>query len=425
MYRVAVMVALAGVGGCTTMNPAAPLDPVTGGITYYQNTAPIISQRCLGCHDDGGVAPFPLTTYEEVNAKATWIRQVVQDRIMPPLPPDQSNGCPKLDDVRNMSDDERTTLLGWVDGGARAGDPATAAPIPPRPDKLGAASRTVDSGIDYLSTFAGQDDYRCFVIDPGLTERFDLIAADTTSTNRAIVHHVIISVVPPQAVAAARAADAAEPGPGYTCFGGNGVAGAVPITGSAVGAQTLPFPEGTGVPLPAGTQFIVQVHYNFDNGRGSNHISLRLWKSPTPITKYPHGAAIANHTFMIPAGAEDVEAIASTSFDGTVTKPGKIWAVFPHMHQLGTSIRVELERKDGTKQCLMNVPKWNFHWQGSYQFMQPVMAQAGDKLNMTCVWNNSAQNQPMVNNVQQPPRDVRWGEGSTDEMCLSGLTLTD
>jgi hypothetical protein len=422
MYRLTILLALTG---CTSLNPAIPLDPGgTSGLTYFQDTAPIIATRCGGCHDEGGVAPFPLTTYEEVSAKATWIRQVVADRLMPPLPPDQSNGCPKIDDLRNMEDAERQKLLDWVDGGAPAGDASRAAAIPPRPDKLGTPTRVVDSGIDYLSAFAGSDDYRCFIIDPKISERFDLIAADTTSTNRAIVHHVIISWLPPQSVAAAQAADAADPGPGYTCFGGPGVAGAVPITASAVGAQTLPFPEGTGAPLPAGSQFIVQVHYNFDNGRAANRIALRLWKSATPITRYPHAAAIGNNTFTIPPGAA-LEVSGTTAFDGTTTKPGKIWSVFPHMHQLGTSIYVELQRKDGSTQCLMNVPRWDFHWQGSYQFMQPVLAQVGDRLKVTCNWDNSPQNQPIVNGVQQPPREVRFGEGSTDEMCLTGVTLTD
>jgi len=423
--RLALLATAFGLG-CTAQNPAAPLDPApAGGLTYYQDVAPLIASRCVSCHDDGGIAPFPLTTYDEVKSRAAFIRQVVSDRIMPPLPPDESNGCPKLDDPRSMPDSERQQMIAWADGGAHAGDPETAAPLPARPDKLGAPSLVVDSGVDYDSTYPGADDYRCFVIDPGLTDRFDLLAVDTTSTNRSIVHHVIISALPPQSVAAAHAKDDAEPGPGYTCFGGPGVEGAVPISGSAVGSMTQPFPEGTGVPLPAGWQFIVQVHYNFDNGRGANRLALQLWRSPTPVTRYPHGARIANNTFMIPAGAPDVEASATTLLGGAAAKPGKIWSVFPHMHQLGSSIYVELQRADGSTQCLMNVPRWDFHWQGSYTFLQPVQTQAGDQLKMTCVWNNSAENQPLVNGAPQAPRDVRFGEGSTDEMCLTAVVLTD
>jgi hypothetical protein len=95
------------------------------------------------------------------------------------------------------------------------------------------------------------------------------------------------------------------------------------------------------------------------------------------------------------------------------------------MHQIGSAIRVDLIRADGSKSCVINIPKWDFHWQGSYQFAQPIKVNAGDKLQTTCVWDNSAAHQPIVNGQPQQPKDVRFGEGSTDEMCLAGFTLTD
>jgi hypothetical protein len=429
-----VMVAL--LSGCTAQNPAevlpdpGPGAPAAQGLTYYQSVAPILGAKCVTCHSTGGIAPFTLTSYDDAKTHAQAIAIVMQNHTMPPLPPKQL-GCQPLDDERNMADADRATLMYWANGDRAEGDAANPAPVVPPPDILGPATVTVDSGIDYLSTYAGQDAYRCFVIDPKLTGTFPMIAADTTSTNRSIVHHVIVYAALPQNVAAAQALDAADPGPGYECFGGAGFAGAIPVGASAVGSKAKPFPEGSGIPLPAGTQFVVQVHYNFDNGRGSNRLALELWKATAPLTQVPHGMALANTTFFIPANAPDVDATANGEFMATpsgngTAKPGKIWQVFPHMHQLGRSIYVELQRADGSKECLMNIDgNWDFHWQGSYQFQAPVIVNAGDKVQVTCTWDNSQDHQPIVNGVPQTSHDVHFGEGSTDEMCLTGLTLTN
>ncbi len=434
---VVATLAAAFLSGCTSQNLAQVLpDPGDGsssaqGLTYYQNIAPILGAKCVTCHSTGGIGPFTLTSYADARANAQGIVQVMQNRTMPPLPPTQL-GCQALDDERNMSDDDRSTLAYWAMGAKAEGDAAHPAPIVPPVDVLGPATVNIDSGLDYTSTYPGTDDYRCFVIDPKLAGTFPLIAADTTSTNGSIVHHVIIYAALPQALAAVAQLDAADAGPGYECFGGPGFTGAIPVSASAVGSKARPFPEGSGIPLPAGTQFVVQVHYNFTNGRGANRLALQLWQATAPLTQVPHGLTMANTTFDIPAGAPDVEATAIGQFMTTppggagFAKPGKIWQVFPHMHQLGRSIYVELERTDGSKACLMNIDgNWNFHWQGSYQFAQPVTVQAGDQVKVTCTWDNTADNQPMVNGVQQPPHDVRFGESSSDEMCLTGLTLTN
>jgi hypothetical protein len=419
------------VTGCTSENPAQVTGDDPQAVTYYQDVAPILAQRCTSCHTPGGLGPFSLETYADAQSHAAEVAAAVSAGTMPPLPP-ATTGCQPLDDDRVMATAERDTLINWKNAGAPEGDPANAAPALKPVDLMGPPTLNIDSGLDYNSDFTGSDEYRCFVIDPKITGQFPLIAADTTNTNRAIVHHVIVYAALPQNLAAVQALDAADPKPGYECFGGAGFTGAIPVSASAVGSRTRPFPDSSGVPLPAGTQFVVQVHYNFDNARGSNRLALQLWKSQTPLTQVPHGMNLVNYTFFLPAGAPDVEATAMGRFADTgangndVTKPGKLWSVFPHMHQLGKSAYVELIRNDGTHECLLNIPgTWDFHWQGSYQFVNPVQVNAGDQVKVTCTWDNSAANQPIVNGVKRDPQNVTWGEGSTDEMCIAGLLLTD
>ncbi|HEX6835214.1 MAG TPA: monooxygenase, partial [Polyangia bacterium] len=429
----AILAAAFAFTGCTSMNMAAtdPSAAPAAPLTYYQDAAPIFAARCASCHSPGNIAPFSLLTYTDAMTYAPLIKPAISNHLMPPMPPDTSDasGCPKIDDARVMPDAERNTIIGWVDGGAQPGDEATAAPTPPAPDALGPPTATYDSGLDYDSQFQGSDEYRCFVIDPKLTAKFNLIAIGVHSTNPAIVHHTIVYAQLPADQAAVDTLDANDPLPGYECFGGPGWAGAITVGAAAVGSLPKAFPNGSGAPLPAGTRYVVQVHYNFDNGRGSNRIAVQAWSAPT-LTQIPHGLGTANYTFDIPPGAVGVTATAMGEFTmtpaaGNQTKPGLLWSAFPHMHQIGSAIRVDLIRADGSKSCVINIPKWDFHWQGSYQFTQPIQVNAGDRLQTTCVWDNSAAHQPIVNGQPQQPKDVRFGEGSTDEMCLAGFTLTD
>lgn len=417
--------------GCTTQNAAA-VDPSVAPaqpLTYYQDAAPIFAARCVGCHSPGNIAPFSLTSYDDAMTYASLIKPALVNRLMPPMPPAQDGDCPPIDDARVMPDAERDALIAWVDGGAQPGDPAHAAALPDSGGGLGAPDAVYDSGLDYDSTYSGSDEYRCFLVDPHLPATTNVIAVGVASTNPAIVHHTIVYAQLPKDQAAVDALDAADPLPGYQCFGGPGWAGAIPIGAAAVGSLPKPFPDGSGVPLPAGTRFVVQVHYNFDNARGPNRISVESWTAPT-ITQIPHGMSAGNRTFFIPAGAVGVSAtatglISDTPSGGAQTRPGNLWGVFPHMHQIGSAIRVDLVRADGSRQCVINIPKWDFHWQGQYLFEQPIPVRAGDRLQTTCVWDNSAAHQPIVDGVPQQPRDVTFGEGSTDEMCLTGYTLTN
>jgi hypothetical protein len=433
MRKLTLLVLFAACGGETT----APPNTTTTSLTYYRDVAPIVQARCVGCHQPSGIAPFSLATFDDVYTQTARIKDAVVDkRIMPPLPPEQTN-CQPLIDSRNMPDEERNMLADWIGGGAPEGDPSvTPNPAPggpPPADELGAPTDTFDSGIEYTSTYSGDDDYRCFVVDPHLTQPTDIIATDVGYTNTPIVHHTIVFVALPGTEAQVDALDAADPGPGYTCFGGAGYPNAFMMSVGVPGAKPYAFPGGTGVRLPAGTRFVVQMHYNFLNGRGPDHPSVKMWRSPTPITEVPHGLGLSNYTFNIPAGATDTMAQAmgsiipstQTPANDSQAKEGLAWSVIGHMHLIGKSVRVDVLRSDGSKTCLLDIPQWNFHWQGFYRFKNPVPLHAGDRVLLECHWDNSAQNQPVIDGNVRTPTDVHFGEGSTDEMCAGGVMMTN
>jgi len=74
--------------------------------------------------------------------------------------------------------------------------------------------------------------------------------------------------------------------------------------------------------------------------------------------------------------------------------------------------------------CAIDIPQWNFHWQQFYYYQQPILVGPGDIVRLECTYDNSADNQPIINGVRAQPAPLMWGEATTDEMCLNYLYFT-
>jgi len=48
-----------------------------------------------------------------------------------------------------------------------------------------------------------------------------------------------------------------------------------------------------------------------------------------------------------------------------------------------------------------------------------VKVNPGDSVTVTCEYDNSPEHQPLLLGQKITPRDVGWGEGTFDEMCLN------
>jgi hypothetical protein len=284
---------------------------------------------------------------------------------------------------------------------------------------------------DYAAPPAGDDDYRCFVIDPQLTETVPVSAVSVQPGNLQIVHHATVFLVPPASAAAVRQRDGADGAPGYSCFGGVDLAGAV-SAGGWVPGYTPPAPPrpGLGGWLVPGWQLVVQVHYNFSHGRDRDRSAVIAWRSPQPISEVPATLLLGDWTIDLPPGSADLSrSVVGDVIDRTQTPAlgqvgeGLIYGVWGHEHLLGKSFRMELVHADGTTQCLLHIPTWNFHWQGVYTLKTPVAAHAGEQVRVTCEWDNSDANQPIVGGQRAPAREVRFGEGTADEMCIGTLAV--
>jgi hypothetical protein len=418
-----VLVALGAFGcGGDPPQPAPAAATTSGGgaagePTYWEQVKPILDARCSTCHVEGGPAPFVTTDYAAVLPMRDAIKAYVADRVMPPWL--ASDGCNDYYADRSLTDEQIELLVKWVDAGAPEGDPAReGAALDVAASGLSRADLTIGMPGEYTPQTA-PDDYRCFVIDwPETTTRY-VTGFRARPGNGAIVHHVIAFLASPSQVATAEGLDAAEPGPGYTCYGGPGFTPAW-LGGWAPGNQGSDFPPDTGLPVEPGSKVVLQVHYNTLTAEpqpDQTSIELKLddsvkteaWVQPWTNWEWLDGTGMG-----IPAHSTDVT--HEFTFDPTLVLTGgdafTIYSVGLHMHTKGQSGRLEIQRQGGGSECLLDIPAWNFHWQGSYGLMKPTRFEPGDEMHLSCTWDNPTD------------EDVHWGEGTTDEMCLGTFYLT-
>jgi mono/diheme cytochrome c family protein len=411
-----------GAAGCGGGGGGGGSAAQSGPKLFYRDVQPILQQHCQGCHNPQGFAPFSLVTYDDAKSYATVMAGTTANRIMPPWPP--RAGCGDFQDPRVLTDDQIAAIGAWASAGAPAGNPKDAPPVvAPAGANLGPPSLTLDPGGDYHADATLTDDYRCFLVDPALTSQKDLIGFDIHPGAPNSVHHVLLFSIPASSVAAAKAMDAAGAGLGWSCFGASGVSGAQTIGGWVPGAGAAPFPPSTGIPLQPGIGIVMQIHYNLAVQKDvTDRTTADLFFAATPVDKPALIVPLTNTSFVIPAGTKSQTVTAETTIPTNTA--AVLWGVVPHMHLHGTEIKVEIFHTDGSSDCAIDIPTWNFHWQQFYYYQQPLLGLPGDAVRLSCTYDNSAEDQPVFNGVKLAPADLHWGEKTTDEMCLSYFYLT-
>jgi len=382
-----------------------------GEVTYANSVAEILNRRCVSCHRPGQVAPFPLTTFENAARWSRDIRRAVQSKVMPPWLP-SNHGA--FRDERWLTDEEIKTLCAWTEGGAPEGD-RSKAPAPPKfPEGwIMGEPDLVLTAPEYDVPAKGSDEYRCFVLPTDLPEDRWVSAVEVRPGNLSVVHHIIAYV---DTSGAAEKMDELDPLPGYHSNGtGPGFIPSGEMSGWAPGVTPYALPEGVGRRLRKGARIVLEVHYH-KNGRVEKDKTTIGLHFATKAVRHPLlWMTPMNATFTIPPGAKRHKVTARATFK----RAAKAISVFPHMHLLGREMTVEAQFPDGTSKVLIQVPAWDFNWQDTYHFKEPVPIPAGTKILVTAYFDNSPEN---PNNPHDPPKAVRWGEETTDEMCIAFLS---
>jgi hypothetical protein len=415
--------ALGGLG-CSSSTGTSESQP-----TYYRDIAPLVDAKCGNCHTAGGIAPFSLESYEQVKALAPAVRSSVVSKSMPPWP--AANDCAEYLDNRSLTDEQIDRLVQWIDDGMAEGNPADkTVEVPVETMKMSRVDLDLKLPIAYTPK-TSPDDYRCFFVDWPETETAYVTGFGVNPDQVPIVHHVITFLARPESLADFEALDAKDAEVGWPCYGGPGgnAARANWVGSWAPGGEGSDYPAGTGIEIPPGSKLIVQMHYNTSTVAPVADQTSILVKVDKNVEKkaitmpFTNISWVQDHTMSIPPHTNDVTHAHSqdpTKFVGFLSQgaissnvPLTIHRAGAHMHTFGKSINLQINRASGENECLVDIPSWNFHWQGQYGFTEPKILEPGDSLGIQCIYDNPTSN------------ELNWGEGTGDEMCLGIYYLTE
>ncbi|HMV66198.1 MAG TPA: hypothetical protein PKA64_05065 [Myxococcota bacterium] len=419
------------------------VDTTPKPINWHGDVRPIFEHRCNACHREGGLAPFSMEHDPAAWASGPppWVDEAVDSIVQGRMPPwKPSTDCAPIVGERVLTDDERATVLAWADNGFPEGDPADYVPPPPpegTPD--GPPDLTLDMPEPFTPDTSRPDDYQCFILDYDSSSDQWMTGFDVLPDHLAMVHHVLLFQISPDDAAQVEALDAASPDePGYDCLFDPGVYAPF-LGGWAPGQPATAYGPGIAKSIPAGSRLVLQIHYNTQDlpaGRPApaDQSAMQLWLMPQGQEPEQELYSIPMPADLyLPAGDPEVEAeldIQLSDFLFGIPEPLiqlfadkiHVMGVFPHMHQLGHRIRLDINQ-GGDERCMVAIDDWDFAWQQGYYFPPEAWytPDTSDRIRLQCVYDNSAENQPVHNGVQGEPRDVYWGEGTSDEMCLMFL----
>lgn len=391
--------------------------------TWADHVAPVLFSNCISCHRPGGIAPFSLLTYNDAFNNRFSISNAVSTKHMPPWPPDDN--YVHFTGARVLTQAQISTIVNWVNNGAVSGNLANAPPPPPPPvNALGTPDTTLKIP-NYTSTASGNDVYQCFALPLRLPSGKFLSAAEVVPGNSSIVHHVLL-YQDTTSNHAAQQLDNASPGPGYSGFGGIGVNSAILLDAWVPGSTVKKLPFVFGKRVFANSDLVMQIHYPAGSSGQLDSTKVRLYYSSNASARDVRVESILYHFApVLVNGPLTIPANTFRTFEERFTLPSiftaSVLAVAPHMHLVGESVKSYATKPNGDTIRFIDIPHWDFHWQGQYYFQRPVVVDGGSTLRAFATYNNTSSN---PNNPNNPPQTVNLGEATTDEMMLVYFAFT-
>lgn len=368
-------------------------------ISYSETIAPMLLDKCVACHQDGGIAPWAMSEYRMIQGFAPMIREVVRTKRMPPWHADPEIGQWQHD--AGLSVEETKTLISWIEVGAKRGegdDPLTAFKPNEEQWPLGEPDLIVEvPAFDVPAS--GIVDYQFPVVQNTLNKDAWVVAATVLPGDTQAVHHVLLgSADQPPAVD-----DLENVFQNY-------------IMGYAPGNESAHMPEGTGVFVPKGGVYLLQVHYTPYGKKSTDTTRVGLYFADKPPQNFLRNHVIANSRLSIPPYAARHEEKAYFEFWNDAV----IYGLVPHAHYRGRSSSFDLVYPDGRTEVILSVPNYDFNWQRTYAFTEPKSVPAGTKIIHRTIYDNSANNP----GNPDPSRQVPWGLQSEDEMLYGSVSYS-
>lgn len=380
--------------------------------TFCRDVAPIVFKHCVSCHRPGQVAPFSLLTYREVKKRASLIRRVVESRSMPPWKPREGYG--DFADTRRLTDAQIGVFRRWIELGCPEGSPRDLPSAPEFPGgwQLGRPDLVLKMDRPFTIPAEGSDIYIHFVMPLQIPAGYYLKGIECRPSNPRVAHHAVAIF---DHTGTARKLNHAAGGRGYRNAGGPGF---VPLSLFPIyvpGRTPRFFPTRAAMPIPPGTDFVLEMHYHSIGKEEVDQTEIGLYLTRQPPTRSMLGVMLSSAEIDIPPG--ESRYVISDHFE----LPVDLWAdsVWPHMHLIGKEVRAWAELPDGWVERLLWIDDWDFNQQEMYRFRKPIRLPRGTIVRAEWRYDNSEKN---PRNPGRPPRRVRHGEGSEDEMAVLWLS---
>ena len=399
--------------------PALASPALAGEPTFSADVAPIFQRACQRCHQETGIGPMSLVTYDEVRPWVRQIRDRVERRIMPPWHLDRTVGIQQFKNDFSLTDDEIDTVVRWVDAGAPEGDRADLPPSiewPPASDwelrgMLGEPDLVVRS-TPYTVTANGQDQWWNPTIDhEGISEPRWIKAAEFKPSyplGVRVVHHGHVRLQQPEDDFVVR------------------------LAGMGVGKRWEILPEGVGkLVQPGPAQIRFSLHY-FPVGETveDDTVEVGVWFHPKGYEpeRVTEGEVrlLVDGTFTSGPRARDLiippHGYLTLEHAYVMDRPVMLHSFRPHMHMRGAGMSMEAIFPDGRRELLSSVNRYNHNWQIQYIYedeVQPLLPK-GTVLMFHSHYDNTNDNP--IN--PDPDQWVLFGARGVDEMSHAWVGMT-
>lgn len=388
-------------------------------VTFHRDIAPIVYAKCASCHRAGEVGPFPLLTYADCRKRARMMLQASRSGYMPPWHPVEGHGS-FVGETR-MSAQDVDAIERWIQGGRLEGDPADAPPAPTFTEgwQLGEPDLVVTMPEGFTVPADGPDIYRNFVVPLELEQDRWLTAVEVRPGARSVLHHVIFGF---DTTGSARRQDGQDGQPGFVGMRGQGVGESTSgLGGWAVGGQPQHLPMGLARRVPAGADLILRSHLHPSGKQEIEKTTLGLYFSKVPPTRSMVGLQLPPQ-FSVAKGIDIPPGEANYELEDSFELPVDCLAVSigGHAHMVCEEMQVFATRPGAERESIFWIDDWDFDWQNRYLYREPVELPAGTRIDARIRYDNSADN---ADNPFDPPRRVRWGFQSKDEMGSVTLLL--
>lgn len=378
------------------------LSGVSRKVSYSADVAPVLEQKCLGCHSSGGIGSWQMTDYKKVKGWVPMMREVLLTKRMPPWGVDARYGRFKNDP--SLSIEEYQILLSWIGEGAPRGDgpdPLKDTVREPEPEwPLGKPDLVIDLPPQEIPA-SGVLPWRMLRVATGLTGEKWIRAAHLKPSNPKVLHHAT--------------ADTGRPSKAFnmeTDPSLHRIAAFVPGINSGV------FPEGTGSLLAEGDEIHFVLHYVTTGKLETDRPRLALYfhDSKPPVRLR---STFSNFTRL--AIPRYVAQHAVTGDPIRFDKDTLVYDMMAHAHYRCVRFKVTAHYPDGGSKILLSVPDYSFNWQRVYRFSEPERLPAGTVLVPEAVYDNSSANP----RNPDPSKTVPFGYQTEDEMLLLYVSYSE